>query len=209
MGRTREDTRGVIVNLAAARKKFSETAAMQTPEPAAPAPASYSAPTADSFFKLAQSQVEYGNYEDAAENYRLTLQTDPAYRQAMIGLAITHLEEGRFEQSIEYFEKSLAINPACAISLSGIGLVYMKMNDTDKARGYYLKCLEVNPLNTEALYGMATIYAEAGEYGAAIQAYRRFIKHASKSIYSEIAEDAIRSCQAALSSQSALRLAHS
>ncbi len=92
-----------------------------------------------------------GAYNQAANAYQRSIQSDTEFGRPYSNLALTYVQQGRYDEAIELYRRSIELFSADkdkAISWNRLGNVYRRMNDYDNAICAYQRADELDPDNS-------------------------------------------------------------
>lgn len=115
---------------------------------------------------LAETYLNAGLISDSIEQYKKTLDIDPTFMSAIIGLAWANYFNGNIEESLRLFRKSEELSGEKTKSISAMGFVYAKLGEQDKALECLNKIKSKDEKNKDANYTIdyAIIYLGLGNY---------------------------------------------
>lgn len=123
----------------------------------------------------------YPGFLDIMDDYKWTKTANLAHYYT----GIIYMKKGDFETAIDYLEKfdgdDKLVEP---MAIGAIGDCYMELGDTKKAVDYYVKAADVSPndLTSPAfLMKAGWTYEINGDYGKAVEVYKRIKTEFSKS----------------------------
>lgn len=121
-------------------------------------------------------------FRKAIEEFRESIEKDPAYAPAYAGLADSYLLMGDFAnlpmsevlpQAKAAAEKALQIDGSLAEAHTSLGMIYTKEWQWDKAEASYKKAIELNPNYPIAHHWLAGYYLSKGQAVEALEEVRR------------------------------------
>ncbi|MCB9833407.1 MAG: tetratricopeptide repeat protein [Planctomycetes bacterium] len=128
---------------------------------------------------LANAQLEGGEFEKAAENFRAAIKLDPRLRLARYKLGRAYDRLGRKEEAIKAYEDELSINPREAQVAVECGRCYEILGGTENlqaARRLLLKALELNPLSHDGLFSLQSVERKLGLKEEAEKSNERYLQ---------------------------------
>jgi tetratricopeptide (TPR) repeat protein len=107
-------------------------------------------------------------YDEAVEEFRLSVELDPqlidaylylatAYRAQFVPLAPSPENLRRGQQAIATYERVLEIDPVNTTAMAHMADIYRNMNEPEKAKQWYRNLMGAGYDEAEALYGIASI----------------------------------------------------
>jgi serine/threonine-protein kinase len=109
-----------------------------------------------------------GDYEHAIQQFRNTLELNPGYPWALLGLGSTYAEMGRYQEAVRMLQKALELVPGDAEVLANLAIVHARTGRQDEARKI-LDQLKSAPVGKHSTLHIALVYAWLGERDAAFQ----------------------------------------
>lgn len=90
------------------------------------------------------------NWPEAIQHYRLALQINPDYPEAMVNLGVALMSQGDQASALQLFERARQIDPQCADACYNLGKVLAERGDFVSAITNYNQALQINPSLREA-----------------------------------------------------------
>jgi tetratricopeptide (TPR) repeat protein len=119
---------------------------------------------------------QYKQYNKAMEYFRKTLQIDPMFVQALVGIANLYGSTNQLDKARFYLEQARAVNPGYAPLYEDLGHLYFSQEQYDLAAQYYQEALRRNSQVAVVRNNLANIYAMRGQNDLAIAEYRNAIQ---------------------------------
>ena len=91
-----------------------------------------------------------GRYDEAADQFRLVLETSPDHARAHLGLGLVHCFVGRFEESLEELKRAVECDPDWVDARLNLAKTYAMLGMYDEARAEFGRVLELHPGHPEA-----------------------------------------------------------
>jgi tetratricopeptide (TPR) repeat protein len=110
--------------------------------------------------------------DKAIENFKTTIQLNPAYTPAHNALAATYLEQGRPNDAISECEKALQIDPEYLDALDNLGLALLAQGRTDEAVEKLRLVVSKIPNNAKVHYDLGIALVKQGQFDRAIAEYQ-------------------------------------
>jgi len=119
--------------------------------------------------------VHYGRGEnDAAEKeYRMAVELDPTYDNALSGLAIACASKQNFKEAERYANDCLFQNPNNAGALLTLGICQAAKGDNDSARILFRKSTIAEPQNEKGWINLGIAFTRLGQTDSAISSYQK------------------------------------
>ena len=108
--------------------------------------------------------ISEGNYFSALDSFKKALDVNPAYVDALIGIARTYFLLQEYEEALDYSRLALkgAEKRIDAINLQG--RIYLGLGDLESAEKMFWSVKNMEPNNMDAAYGLAEIAVFRGNY---------------------------------------------
>jgi Flp pilus assembly protein TadD len=74
--------------------------------------------------------------DELTEVYRQWLTTDPASRDAALGLASALSRNSKYEEAIQVLEKAVKVSPDSPSLQYALGMAYLRNKQTDRGTGF-------------------------------------------------------------------------
>lgn len=104
-----------------------------------------------------------GDLEVADARFRLALEYNPHFVEALVNLGLVELERGNFTRARQLLERARRINQHVAEPHHGLGVLDERAQDREGAAAHYRAALEVNPGFTPARLNLARLLFDANE----------------------------------------------
>lgn len=125
---------------------------------------------------LATERLGGERFERAGEQFDAAFALNPASYRAKWYRASAYERQSRYHEAICSLREARSIFPDSWGIHRGLGMVYMKIGDGPSARKHFLRAIELAPASPFSYAGLARVYSEAGEYDAALAAYKEAIE---------------------------------
>jgi tetratricopeptide (TPR) repeat protein len=109
-----------------------------------------------------------GNWQRAADEYRVALNADPGQLEARLSLGDMMLRLERHARAYAHYAEAIRLFPGSPRPLLKMGNYYDALGRTDLARDYYSQALFLDPRFSEALNNLAALEIRAENYGEAV-----------------------------------------
>jgi adenylate cyclase len=118
-------------------------------------------------------------YNEAVAEEERAIALDPAFIDAVVGLAINYQSLGQFEKSLEYFDKAIRLSPRDPIlntRYEGRAIDYLALKQYDQAIESARQAVAVDPNNIPIAHaGLITALTLAGRETEAREALQRYL----------------------------------
>ena len=140
------------------------------------AAASTSSELAQRHYRRANTYNNLERYDEAEQEYRLTIAADPNMADAYRNLANIYLSQDRLEEAIPMLARFInlqqeASTPLTA-SLKTIGELLRRSERYDEAIDYDVRAIRADPRNDSQVHLMGNFYDNAGQTDKAIRIYQ-------------------------------------
>ncbi|MBN1241455.1 MAG: tetratricopeptide repeat protein [Spirochaetales bacterium] len=129
---------------------------------ALPGVAAAQAASAPSLAARANELMFAGAWYEAVETWLAALDANPAYFEAMRGLASCYLELGEYAQSLDYVERARPFRSSDEALRKIEGFALIGLGRLDEARSAFAETLAELPNDLEARFGLALLDLRAG-----------------------------------------------
>ena len=133
-------------------------------------------PPAAWFDRLALSQAQTGDLDDAIVNFRKSLTLDPSDAGAEDSLGTVLCEKGQSEEGFEHLRKAIALTPDYADAYNHLGWEQAKAGHTDEAVVYLQKALDLRPSSLEYHVNLGYVMAMRGNFAAAAPIFEKAVQ---------------------------------
>ena len=125
--------------------------------------------------------------DEAADEYKRTLELDPASKVTRVSLADLYRASGKAEQALALYNEELAADPKDRAARAGKVISLLELSRTDEANTELNAALTAEPRNLPLLSGAAYWYAAHGDNNKAFDLARRAVAVESRYTWSQIA----------------------
>jgi tetratricopeptide (TPR) repeat protein len=131
---------------------------------------------------LARAYAGLGEFDQAAEEFRKALYSDPSDIEALFGLAVVYRQMGRSRQALALLEEYFSVHPADQQGLILAIDLAMSVKDSSKALGMLPRLSSVAADDPAVYDFMGKVLASAGRYQEAKNEFERALALAPDSI---------------------------
>ncbi len=114
-----------------------------------------------------------GDPRKGEEQFKIAIDTYPAYDEAMYNLAELYLSQGRKAEALEWYKQAARVNPSFSKANVKAGLIYLQNGYEKDAEQHFQLALDKNPNDALALYGMARLRLKKEQWVEGIDLLRR------------------------------------
>jgi len=126
--------------------------------------------------QLGLALVDKGQIDEAIEQYKRALQSNPAYSVSYNNLGIALAQKGQLDEAIEQYQKALEINPAFYECYNNFGIALARKGQVDEAIERYNKALEINPGYFECYNNLGNALAQKGKVDEAVEQFQKALE---------------------------------
>lgn len=125
--------------------------------------------------------------DEAADEYKRTLELDPSSKVSRVSLADLYRASGKTEQALALYNEELAADPKDRAARAGKVISLLELSRTDEANTELNAALTEEPRNLPLLAGAAYWYAAHGDNNKAFDLARRAVAVESRYTWAQIA----------------------
>ncbi|GAB4315072.1 MAG: hypothetical protein Kow0074_02460 [Candidatus Zixiibacteriota bacterium] len=125
---------------------------------------------------LGRVMMEYGQNDDAIEQFQVAIKKNPEFYEAYRTLAWIYQGMRQYNDSISWGEKSLRIKPMDRETYLLLGLNYLDLRDWDKARHHFERAIELSPDYGRAYLHLGNVHQKTGDLQGAVKLYKTALK---------------------------------
>jgi tetratricopeptide (TPR) repeat protein/glycosyltransferase involved in cell wall biosynthesis len=131
--------------------------------------------TSSPVFTTALQHHQSGRVAEAEQVYKLLLQDQPDYVDALNMLGALVYEDHRYDEALGYFDRVLHLKPG-ADSLNSVGIVLKAQGKLDEALEHYQQAIELKPDQPEILSNFGNVLKDRGDLEDAIATYQKALE---------------------------------
>lgn len=128
------------------------------------------------FLKGYRSETR-GQYDEAIEQYRAALRSDPDSVQLRAEIALLFLKKGEVAEAEKLLAEAMTINENDRNAMILLAGIYSARGEFLKAKAIYEKCIAANREDTEAYLFLGSLYMSEKRYDEAITVYEKIISY--------------------------------
>ncbi len=83
-----------------------------------------------------QALFESGAIEEARERFLQSIEVDPSYSQAYVGVGVTYYMRDRYDEALDYYKRGLEANPGNRDAYYNVACVYALKGEAEQALRY-------------------------------------------------------------------------
>lgn len=123
-------------------------------------------------YNIAKLNGDQGNVDVAINKYRLAIELNDEYDQAMNNLGNIMKERGELIEAERLLTKAVSIRESFAAAWMNLGIVQASLHKNKSAERSYYTALKHRRRYPDCYYNLGNLYLEMGENQLAIQAFR-------------------------------------
>jgi tetratricopeptide (TPR) repeat protein len=127
-------------------------------------------------YNLAYALQKRGQFSEAIEHYRKSLQFNPRVADAHYYLADALAIQGSLGEAMEHYGQAIKINPEFWGAHYNLAIVLERQGRVGEALGHYRQVVQINPDNVEAHNHLAIVLSRQREFSEAIEHFRLSLK---------------------------------
>lgn len=117
-----------------------------------------------------------GEYEKAAEEFKIAIALRPSYADAYHNLANTYQQMGKLDLAIENYQKALEYKPVLWQSHQNLAAIFFGQEDYEQAEAHLQKAVQLNPESSELYTNLAIVYIKREKLQTAKKALEEALK---------------------------------
>ncbi|NWF52522.1 MAG: tetratricopeptide repeat protein [Nitrospirae bacterium] len=118
---------------------------------------------AKEFLNIAKIFEEKGDIEKSLEYYKKALETQPSYKDAILGINYILAKTGDLEKALEHIKEASILFPEDSDIHIRCAEIHLQAGMLDKAKDYIEKITEIEPSNIKAIKLSGEIYLREGQ----------------------------------------------
>jgi len=118
---------------------------------------------AEDYFTIGAAQLEYGQVEQAEQNFNNALATDSTHGPSYNNMGMIYANRGEFIRALPLFQKAIRYEPWMMENYFNYATVLINLSDFKTALKILEKAKQINPLNYYVHYKLGMTYYQAGE----------------------------------------------
>lgn len=127
------------------------------------------------FIALGEILIKAKDYKKAIENYKKFLKVTPSDPEIILNLGIAFFENSDYVNTLTYLEK-IKSKDSFPLSYLYLSKAYKETKKNDKAAENISNFLKFYPHDLNSLIFAGKLYSEQGNYGSAIEYFKRAVK---------------------------------
>lgn len=99
-------------------------------------------------YNLGRLYIDLGDYEKAADHYKIILQINPQHKFALNNLGFIMMEfEEKYNEAVACFTKAIELDTLFSTAICNRGIAFSLLGEYDHARQDFLYCRSIDPQN--------------------------------------------------------------
>jgi serine/threonine-protein kinase len=124
---------------------------------------------------LGRSLAALGRVDEAVAEWRKALALRPNNWQVLSDMGLALYQAARYDDAEAAYQQLIELRPDNVIGYQMLGTVNQVRGRNDEALAFYEKAIAISPV-PQALSNMGALYHRRGDYGRAVDAYRRALE---------------------------------
>jgi tetratricopeptide (TPR) repeat protein len=117
-----------------------------------------------------------GDYEEAAEQFRLAIRENPEFDLAWSNLGAVLGRLGRYPEAEEALVRAVELNPQLAAAYNNLGNIYFSTGQVERAKARFIEAASIDPDHKPAWENLARVGLVSQDGELAVRALRRMIE---------------------------------
>jgi tetratricopeptide (TPR) repeat protein len=138
---------------------------------------------ADVYHQIENNFHDQGEYADAIDSYKKTIQINPndttAYKNLVIvynNMGVDYYNQEMYIDAINAYQRAIQLDKNNAKLYDNLGIVYYSIGQYVEAIDAYKKAIQLDPNNIKAYDNLGTVYCDQEKYVDAIETYEKVIQ---------------------------------
>lgn len=127
-------------------------------------------------YNLAYALQKRGQFTEAIEHYRKSLQFNPLVADAHYYLADALAMQGSLGEAMEHYGQAIKINPEFWGAHYNLAIVLERQGRVGEALGHYRQAVQINPADVDGHNNLAMVLSRQGKFKEAIEHFRLSLK---------------------------------
>jgi tetratricopeptide (TPR) repeat protein len=127
-------------------------------------------------YDLADTLEQAGRIQEATEHYRLAVQENPSYTDALNNLGHVLYASGNFAEAETYLQRAVQLKPDLAIAHFNLGYVLAQLGKPQDALSELELAIKLKPDYVEARTNLGIVLAMSGRISGAIDEWEQAIR---------------------------------
>ncbi len=117
-----------------------------------------------------------GNYRQALEDFKKSLELDPTYLKALLGIAKSYSAMNMENEALNAWQEVNKRDPNNVVSLIHLGKIYLKRNNLDEGIVNLQKAVDLAPQIMDVYSDLGYAYGQKGKLNEAIKVYKKLLE---------------------------------
>jgi len=128
------------------------------------------------YANMANAYTDKQAFDQAIDFYQKSLEANPEYEDAYIGLARIRMELGQYDKAARIYQLALDLNPQSEVIYNQLGNLSFVQGNYDEAVAHYQKAIGLNQFYIAAYNGLGLSYAGKGAIDNALSIYQQALR---------------------------------
>jgi len=124
----------------------------------------------------AMAAYEQGDYDKSMKLFKAAISVSPDKASLHNSLGLVFVEKELFSSAEAEFQKALELDSNCSECFNNLGMLKSLLGETVEAQKYLEKAVALDLSYPEPYFNLAVLYEKNGDFGNAVQFYRRFVE---------------------------------
>lgn len=125
---------------------------------------------------LGMAYLEKGMLEDAARQFKLSIELYPDHHKSYYNLGLVYHRQGDLKKAVALFNRSIALDPNSVRAHYNLATIYLQQQMWDLAIRHYVKVNELDPEIATAHFNLGMAYASQGKLKSAVSEWEIVLK---------------------------------
>jgi tetratricopeptide (TPR) repeat protein len=126
------------------------------------------------YYNRAVGYEKKGDRENAALDYRKSLELKPDFLLSLAALGKIHARKAEFEKAVEYYKKAFDLNITDTAALYNYGACLVNLGGSEEAKAVFEKLISLDDNYADAFYQLGIIYLGLNDNARAIEYLKKF-----------------------------------
>jgi len=129
-----------------------------------------------SYAQLGIQAQEKGDYEEAINLFKKSIELNEGYYKAWLNLGACYLKLSILNEAEKVLHQSVTLNPSDYSAHNNLGIVYSKLNKPEMAIKEFLMAIKLNPKNASTYFNLGLANDSIGSKDKAYEAFKKAIE---------------------------------
>ena len=147
---------------------------------------------AEALYQLGRMYFQQRSYGPAWKYFKEAYAINPDIPDLRYYMGMTLLREGFPDKAVEHLKTSAESKDAGFYVFNALGIAYYRKEMKYEAIKNFKRAISIKPDNASSHLNLAIIHCEQGDYGAAVEEYRKYLKYSPSSEKTEQVKNIIK-----------------